>query len=190
MVRQRSSLKTSLREQKTFIAEDIYDELKAGNDFLIRLYDRQIKELEEKIEQTILSNQSLWKTNKLIRLVIGIGKITAAYLISTTNNFKTFLRSRKYASYCGIVPFPKSSGKKVGANKVIHMANKKVKSLLSNCIIHAIRNDPQIVVHYQRKRKEGKQPSVFYNAVKNKTIQRVFAIIKRNSPYVKMHAYT
>jgi len=189
LVRQRSALKVSLKEQKGFIDSELYNELKDDNDLLIAEYDRQIKELESKIDTTVLQDKAIAKSYKLIRSVIGIGRITGAYLIATTNNFESFTCSRKYASYCGIAPFPRSSGKKIGRNKVSHMANKKIKSLLSNCILLSIRHDPQLASYYQRKLEEGKETGIVLNAVKNKIIQRVFAVVKRQTPYVKLNTY-
>jgi len=189
LVKHRTALKVSVKEKKSSLEESFYQELEAINNDMIKYYDEQIGLLEKKIQQLLESDPIVGKNNKLLQTLIGIGQITSAYLISTTNNFESFTKSRKYACYCGIAPFPNSSGTRVGKTKVSHMANKKIKSLFSNCIASAITHDPEISLYFKRKRSEGKSYGVVANAIKNKLIHRVFAVIKRQTPYVKMMNY-
>ena len=189
LVKHRTALKVSVKDQKPSLEESFYQELEAINNDMIKYYDEQLKLLEHKIQEIVESDPVAAKNNKLLQTIIGIGHITSAYLISTTNNFESFTNSRKYACYCGVAPFPNSSGTRIGKNKVSHMANKKMKSLFSNCIAAAIVHDPEISLYYKRKRKEGKKYGVVANAIKNKLIHRAFAVIKRQSPYVKMMTY-
>ena len=53
-------------------------------------------------------------------------------------------------------------------SNVSQMANKKMKSLLSNCILSTIRYDSEIMRYYNRKKEEGKESGVVLNAIKNK----------------------
>jgi len=189
LVRQRQSLKVSLKEQKGFIGDDIYNELSVGNDILIDVYDDQIKQIEYSIENLIISDPKVAFNDKLARSVIGIGSITSDYMIAVTQNYTTFKDPRKFACYCGVAPFPNRSGTRKGNTKISHIANKKMKSLFSNCTMSAINHDPEIAQYYKRKREEGKKSGVVLNAVKNKLIQRVFSVIKRKTPYVKLMTY-
>ena len=189
LVRQRQSLKVSLKEQKDFIDEDIYNELSVGNDILIETFDLQIKCIEESIKALIQSDTKVANNDQLAKSVIGIGDITSAYLIAVTENYSSFSDPRKFACYCGVAPFPNRSGTKRGSTRVSHIANKKMKSLFSNCTMSAIKFDPEIAKYYKRKKAEGKKAGVVLNAVKNKLIQRVFSVIKRQTPYVKLMTY-
>ena len=189
LVRQRQSLKVSLKEQKNFIDQEIYDELSIGNDILIETYDMQIKGIEESIKALIESDAVVDNNHQLAKSVIGIGDITSAYMIAVTENYTTFSDPRKFACYCGVAPFPNRSGTRTGTTRVSHIANKKMKSLFSNCTMSAINFDPEIAKYYKRKKAEGKKAGVVLNAVKNKLIQRVFSVIKRQTPYVKLMSY-
>ena len=189
LVRQRQSLKVSLKEQKGFIDEELYNELNVGNIILIETYDQQIKGLEESIKVLIKSDSKMATNNELATSVIGIGIITSAYMIAVTENYTTFSDPRKFACYCGVAPFPNRSGTRKGTTRVSHIANKKMKSLFSNCTMSAINFDPEIAKYYKRKKEEGKKAGVVLNAVKNKLIQRVFSVIKRQTPYVKLMTY-
>ncbi|WP_231494768.1 IS110 family transposase [Polaribacter sp. Hel_I_88] len=56
----------------------------------------------------------------------GVGSQTALFMIVTTNGFTKFASWRKFASYCGIAPFPNTSGTSIrGRTKVSNLANKK-----------------------------------------------------------------
>jgi len=189
LVKHRTALNISLKEQKASMNKKLYSMLELENETLLKTYEKQIKNLEEKIQEEIASDAEVAKNNKLSQSVIGIGTITSAYIISVTNNFELFEDARKFACYCGVAPFPNSSGIRKGRTRVSHIANKKMKSLFSNCILAAISYDPEIQNYYKRKIKEGKKPGVVFNAIKNKLIQRVFAVIKRQSPYVKLLRY-
>lgn len=120
----------------------------------------------------------------------GIGLVTAVALILVTNNFTAFDDSRKFASYCGIAPFEHTSGSSIqGKTKTSHLANKRIKALLSNCAATAIQFDEELKNYYQRKLREGKPKMVVLNAVRAKLIGRVFATINRGTEYVVFRQY-
>jgi transposase len=62
----------------------------------------------------------------------------------------------------------------------------RIKANLSNAARSAIENDPELRLYYDRKAKEGKEHGVIMNAVKFKLITRVFAVVKRRTPFVKL----
>lgn len=189
LVRHKQSLSVSLTEQKGYIDVTLYETLKQGDDILLKAYENQIKVLENLIQELIKSDPEVAFNDKLAKSVIGIGNVTSAYIIAFTDNYQNFSSSRKFACYCGVAPFANQSGTKIGKTKVSHIANKKIKSLLSNCIVSSITHDPEIALYYMRKLREGKEKGVIFNAIKNKLIHRVFSVVSRQTPYVKMMAY-
>jgi len=189
LVKQKSALTVSLKEQNKSMDKDFYQDLLNDNKKIISHYTEHIKLIEDKIIRIMKSDVQMFKNYKLLTSVVGIGPVTAAHLISTTNNFKKITDPRKYACYCGVAPFPNQSGTKKGKTRVHNMANKKIKSLFSNCAIAAIIHDPQLSSYFRKKTKEGKEYGVVVNAIKNKLIQRAFAVIQRQSPYVKILSY-
>jgi transposase len=127
---------------------------------------RVIKEAEMQITSLI---QFYTKISKRFRLAIpvkGIGTIIAAMMIVTTNNFISFENDRKYAFYACIAPFEHTSGSSCrGRARASSLANKKIKTLLSNGAQSAIRWDPEFRAYYQRKTREGKEYKLIINAV-------------------------
>ena len=107
------------------------------------------------------------------------------FLITYTNAFTKFKDARKFASFCGIAPFPNSSGTSIrGTTKVSHLANKKIKSLLDLCAKSAIQYNPEMKVYYHKRIEKGKNKMSTINIIRNKIVSRVFAVVKRQTPYV------
>lgn len=188
-VRQCAALKTSLKEQHAEFPTELLHQLEQQNKILIDKHKECISFIENRIEALVNSDEEMRKNSKLSQSIIGVGPVITWYMIATTGNFKLFATSRKYATYGGIAPFPKGSGIKKGRNRVSHLANKQIKSLLSNGALSAICYDPEIRTYYQRKIKEGKKEGVVLNSVKNKLVARVFAVVQRGTPFVKLGNY-
>lgn len=188
MVRLRSGLKNSLKSHKQYQTisglENITQELEQQ----IISQDQIIKSIENQLLEVIKSESQLKKNYKLVTSVKGIGLVIAAAMITTTNNFQSFDNGRKYACYAGIAPFEYTSGSSIrGKNKVSSLGNKRIKTLLTNGANTAIQWDPQLKTYYNRKVAEGKDHKVIVNAVSCKLVNRVFAVVKRQTPYVSIY---
>ena len=108
-------------------------------------------------------------------------------MLVTTNNFTSFENGRKYACYSGIAPFENASGKYQGKTQISHLANKRVKALLSNGANSAYKWDPEIKAYSERKIKEGKHHNLVINSIRCKLVNRVFAVVNRQTPYVNIY---
>jgi hypothetical protein len=84
-----------------------------------------------------------------------------------------------------VVPFANSSGTSIkGKNKVHKMANKELKKLLHLCALTAIKYSPEFKQYFERKKGEGKNGMVVLNAIRNKLLLRVVAVVNKQQPYV------
>ena len=156
----------------------------------LKLVKQQVKQTEKQIESAIKEDDKLQTSLKLLCSIPGIGLVTAVALILATNNFTAFSDSRKFASYCGVAPFEHTSGTSIrGRTKTSHLANKRVKALLSNGAASAIQSDEELQVYFHRKLAEGKPKMVVINAIRAKLINRVFATIDRGTEYVVLRQY-
>ena len=52
------------------------------------------------------------------------------------------------------------------------------------CAMSAIQNNPEMKMYYLKRIAEGKNKMSTINIIRNKLIARVFAVIKRQTPYV------
>jgi len=150
----------------------------------------KLEESKNKIEATILilikKDTNLFDKVKKVVSIKGIGMVTAVSFLVYTNGFSSFKTAKELACYCGVVPFvSKESGTSVKAKaRVSHFANKKLKCLLHLCSLIAIRCDEEIKGYYERKVKEGKNKMCVINAVRNKLVARIFAVVRDNREFV------
>ena len=184
LVELRKILLTSARELKRVRVSKsglyIYDESLAQ----VRELSKKIKECEKQIEEIIKQDNTLETNYKLMNTVKGIGLVNAALILVTTGNFTLFTDPRKFGCYSGVVPFEHNSGTSVrGKTRVSHIANKKIKSLLTQAARNSVRYDPQLRDYYQRKVAEGKAKALVLNNVRNKLIHRIFAVVRSGQEY-------
>ncbi|MFC2087199.1 IS110 family transposase [Bacteroidota bacterium] len=153
----------------------------------INILTEDIIQIEKEIKLVLREDLNIEQNYNLAKSVTGIGLVNAVMFILFTNNFNSITDARKYACYSGIAPFEHSSGTSIqGKTRVSKLSNKRIKVNLTNGARSAIINDPELKLYYKRKKDEGKEHGTIMNAVKFKLITRVFATIKRGTPYVKL----
>jgi transposase len=158
---------------------------------LIKLNDAALKgilkskvKVEKRMLQLINEDEELKTLFSLITSVKCVGDVLATELIVYTNGFTRMNNTRQLACYCGIAPFEHSSGTSVrGRIGTSNFANMKLKSTLHMAAVSATRYVPDIKLYYERKVGEGKHKMAVINAIRNKLIQRIMAIVKRGTPY-------
>ena len=188
LVRLRTSLKNSLQSHKEYQQISSLDFVTKDIQKQITHLDESIESCEKQIKEIIKSEKDIQQNFKLATSVKGIGLVIASFMLVSTNNFSGFENGRKYACYAGIAPFPNESGISIrGKTKVSHLANKKIKTLLSNGANAAKSHDPEIKTYFERKIKEGKDYKSVINAISCKLVNRVFAVVKRQTPYVSTY---
>ncbi len=64
-----------------------------------------------------------------------------------------------------------------------HLANKTVKTLLHMSALSAINHCEELKNYYQRKVAQEKNKMSVINAVRNKLVLRIFAVVKNNRKY-------
>lgn len=190
MVKQRAGYKTSLKEMKRVFIMKENPVLFSTQESIIKSFDKQIVKLDKQMDQIVLDNDDLKRIFDLITSIKGIGPQTAFYMIVTTEGFLKFKTWRNFASYCGVAPFPNSSGTSIhGRTKVSNLANKKIKSLLDMAAKSSIQYNQEMKVYYNRKIEEGKPKRSTLNAIRNKLIARMFAVVRRGTPYIDIMKY-
>lgn len=151
----------------------------------VKAMGRDIKKINEDIDKLIKHDEPLSRLFALLTSILGIGKITAAEFICFTNEFKSYKEAKQLACYCGVAPFEHSSGSSVrGKTRISNMANKSLKTKLHLCAMVAIQHDVELKAYYQRKIKEGKNKMSVINAVRNKLVHRITAVVKRQTPFI------
>jgi len=188
LVGQRAGHMATLREQKRVLEEDSL--LFWVQEDIINLFGWRINDLEREMDKLLQGDVELKQMLALLTGIKGIGKVTARFMIVYTVGFTSFATWRKFASYCGIAPFPHTSGTSVrGRTKVSRLANREGKALLHQCSLSAVRYNPEMRAYYERRLEIGKSKMSTLNIIRNKLVARAFAVVARGTPYVNTMRY-
>jgi transposase len=150
----------------------------------VKEIDKQLKEINARISSLLSSDKELYSNYQLLASVKGVGLENAVMMLVITGNFTLFDDPRKFGCYAGVVPFAHSSGTSIKAkDKVSNLADKRLKSILTEAARVAIRHDKNLKEYYIRKLQEGKDRFLVLNNVRNKFIHIMFAVVKNKQMY-------
>ncbi|MBG6133806.1 transposase [Aquimarina sp. EL_43] len=183
-IKQRKALVIKNKEYLCLTNKKMSKQLTTKNNRLIKELDKQIKDFELSIQEIVKQDQKLLTLHKQLVSTPGVGKILAWNLLVKTNEFKTITKPRKLACYAGVAPFENTSGTSIFRKpKVSNFADKELKRLLHLGAMSAIRLENDLSIYYHRKVDEGKNKMSVLNAVRNKIIHIIFALIKNQTFY-------
>lgn len=189
-IKAKKQLTVPVEEQKQFLDKETIKSIHGHNTKPVAALIKAIESIEKQLLELIKTDENLQRIYKIATSVNGVGMVTAIYMIITTNEFLSITDAKKYACYSGVAPFEHSSGISIrGKNRVSHIANKKVKTVLHLAALAAIKTEGDIKHYYNRKVQEGKNKMSILNAVRNKIIHRVFACVNQNRIFEKNYQY-
>lgn len=188
--RTKHQYETTLKEYKSFSNTEQYCIIRGCAEAILKTTSKELLKIEKQIEQLIQTDDKLRELNQYITSVDGVGGITAANMLVTTNEFLNIKEAKQYACYAGVAPFKDESGKIIRRQKVSHKANKKMKKLFHLLAMSAIRIRGEMKMYYERKLAEGKNKMSVLNAIRNKIILRIFSCVKNKKLYEKNYVYS
>jgi transposase len=189
LVESRKSFQTPMKELKEFNA-DLSGKIIKETNSLLKTIDRKIEKVNAEMLELVKQDDTLNKQYRLITTVPGIGEITAIYLLVYTGGFSRFSSWKQFACFCGIAPFDYKSGTSIkGKTRVSHLANKKLKSILTMCALGMIKTDNELKQYYERRKADGKNSMSVINVLRNKLVSRVFAVVERGTAYLSTAEY-
>ena len=184
LLRQKNAIKQTLGELKMTNDKATQQLLEKLNKAALDGLKTSIKLIEAQMLLLIKQDDAVSANYKRMLTVPGIGKITAIFIICCTNNFAIKVTGKQLANYAGVVPHEHKSGTSVKRRNRVHfMANKELKSILTMGALSAINAFPEFKDYYNRKMKEGKKHLQVINAIKNKMLLRVAAVINQQKNY-------
>ncbi|SFE95981.1 IS110 family RNA-guided transposase [Spirosoma endophyticum] len=186
-----SQLKVPLAEQKRFGDKALTTQLGQHCSSSLKALLSDLKGVEKAIKQLIADDPTLKALFELVTSIPGVGQVVATELILASDEFKAIDDPKKLACHAGVAPFEHSSGSSVrGKTRVNHHARKSLKTLLHMAAMSALQMPGELQEYYQRKVKEGKNKMLVINALRNKLIHRVYAVVKRGKKYNKNYTPT
>lgn len=180
-------LEVPIKESKQFDTAEISQALMENQSNSIEVLKADLKRLEKELSELIQQDSDLGQLFTLIVSVSGIGPVTAREIIIATSAFKDFSPSdaKSFARYAGVVPLRKQSGKMKRRKRINKNGNKKIKTLLTMGATSLIGTRSELGIYYDRKIKEGKLHFSVINAMRNKLILRIFAVVRNQVIYQK-----
>ena len=183
LVKQKTALLNAVKEYRN-IGLTPKDSIMQSQMKIIRTLKKEIAKMEVEMKAIIDHDPSLQQNYQLLQSIKGVGKVLASATIIKTKNFTRFNNARKFACFCGTAPFENTSGTSIkGKTKVSHLADKHMKTLLDLSAKTAIQHDKELREYYLRRIANGKSKMSTINIVRNKILYRIFAVIKRQTPF-------
>jgi len=141
---------------------------------------------ETRMLELINSDPEMKNIFSLVTSIKGVGTVLATELMVYTHLFQRLDTPKQLACYCGVAPFSHTSGTSIkGKMGTSNFANMNLKSTLHLAAMSATRYVPDLKQYYERKVAEGKSKMSVLNAIRNKILFRVLAVVKRGTPYVE-----
>lgn len=185
LIKQRTMNKNLLHSQKLLgLSEN--DSIKSIK-VLIKTLNKRIKILEKQIE--ILIKKHFFDTYKQLLSVKGIGPKTASGIISYLGDLSNFENHKKIASFIGITPAIKESGKSLKKySGITKQGNSSLRTLFYLAALSASRHNYACKILYDRLLAKGKRKKTALIAVANKLIKQLFAIVKYNRTFINNYS--
>jgi transposase len=184
LVKTRASYITAVNEEREAYQLTKADIVIAAQLKVIKSLDQQIQKLEDEIQAIVQTDEEVNKNYGLLQSIKGVGPVVALATIIKTGNFTRFRNARKFACFCGTAPFEHTSGTSIrGKTKISSLRDKKMKTLLDLAAKAAIQYDKELHDYFMKRVATGKSTKSTRNIVRNKIIYRMFAVIKRQTPY-------
>lgn len=146
----------------------------------IQLLQSQSKALLDEIESLILEHDQ--DAANLISIP-GIAIKSAAAVIGEVGDIQRFDAPKKLTGYVGAHPRFHDSGNKSAHPRMSKAGNKKLRRILWQCTIVAMKYNPIIQAHYQKKLAEGKKKMVAIGHCMNKLIHIIWGVLTYHEPF-------
>jgi transposase len=184
LVKERKRYQLQIKDWNPCLGEDLKKTFDRFAKKQIKVLEKAICSVEAMIEQELAKDEQVKRQYELVRSVPGVGPVLGAYILATTDGFKRFNSPRALACQAGVVPFDYSSGTSIRSRPSIsQQADGELKSLLHMAVLGVIQHPGDLQDYYLRKVAEGKAKMSVINALRNKLIHRIYAVLGRGEPY-------
>lgn len=157
-------------------------EVKKGIAKMIKTTEKQMQEVEEKMEQIISTHHQ--QMFEQVKSIPGVGKKTSLLLVVISGGFTKFENAKQLSSYVGLSPRIFESGTSVkGKVRICKMGMSRVRAMLYVCAWSAIKWNKACKELYLRLVEKGKAKQLALIAVANKLLKQAFAVATKGEFY-------
>src|SRR6266478_1509862 len=142
---------------------------------------RRVKDLARDIECKLDGHE----VGKLLTTIDGVGPLTAACLITELGDPARFDSPGAIASYVGVIPRIRQSGKKrFTKGPAIPLGNARLRKSLFMVVLQLVRRNPWLRQYYERLRAAGKPGKVAIIAATRKLLIAGWSVATHRRPFV------
>ena len=132
-----------------------------------------------------LSEKKIYKENyNLLLSVPGVGSLTAMIILTETGDITRFKNLDKLCSFIGLVPMTNSTGENEKTGDITVRRNKILRTAIVESSWIAIRNDPALMLAYQKLVKRM-LPQKAIIRISKKLTNRILYVLKNKKSYVQ-----
>lgn len=145
------------------------------------LLRRRLRELERDIERLLDDHE----VGRLLTTIEGIGPQTSARLVATFGDFAGFRSGAALASYVGVIPALRQSGKRTSFRAgLTPIGAASLRAKLWMPVLTAVRKNPWLRAYYEGLIARGKLPKVALIAAMRKLLHAVYSVATHRRPFV------
>ena len=186
LVQHRTMHQTQMRDLNRHVDQELRAAFDRIDKALVTSLNKAIEKIETLINIEIEADAEIHRRYDLLISVDGVGPVLAAHLLSITDGFIRFRTPRELACHAGVAPFPHTSGSSVrGKTRVSSQAHRTLKRLLHISAVGVVSRPGEMRDYWIRKIGEGKHRMSILNAIRNKLIHRIYAVMERGTPYLR-----
>lgn len=186
LIRCINMLQVPQNEAEAFETSEHFQLINQSQQVSLKALKQDFENVDQKIKELIKRDEQLSQLFKLVTSVKGVGPVTGTEIIIATEGFSRFdpNQAKAFANFIGVTPGQKSSGKsRKSKNRIPNRCHKNLKSLLFMGAKSLCNTKGDLGLYYERKMAEGKHFMSVINAMKNKIILRVFAVVRNQVMY-------
>jgi transposase len=151
---------------------------------LIAIFDEDIKRLKKDIDDHIDRHPDLKRDVDLMTSIPGLGRVTAAKVISRVGDIRRFTDAKKLAAYLGVTPKQRQSGSSVrGRSTISRMGSGEVRTAMYMPAITAIRYNPLIAAFAERLSANGMAKMAVVVAAMRKLVHQIYGVVCSGQPF-------
>lgn len=150
------------------------------------IYDRAQEELltlqKELKKQAITLCDSPLRT--LLESIPGIGAWSASIILAETKHFQRCRNADAFVAFAGLDPRVQQSGVTLNRNgRLTKRGSPHLRAALFVSANVARMHDPDLRAYYDAKKEQGKKFTAITCAISRKLCYRIYAVVKRKTPY-------
>lgn len=151
---------------------------------LIAWLDKEIKRLEQTIDDHIDGHPQLKRDAELMTSITGIGTTTAARLLGQFGDIRRFTNAKAFAAFLGVTPMQRSSGTSLKGRTIISRSGSTaLRAALYMPGLVAKRHNPLLKTFAERLTKNGMSNKAVISAVVHKLTHLIFGVIRTGKPF-------